>query len=167
MPRNGHGQTEEYKGGDKAEEDGSLSLSHSLCLFTSLLCAQQPNQGVRAVGGRFGFPLFALVSMTICHQSLRIKMERVSGVNLGREGVGKERASNRGGWKVGGLVGRWHHFHGMTMGAGQGPTWFVGVPLYREAVAKDVYNNLYFLLQLNNHKIRAFYFYNFENGRKD
>ena len=77
MPRNGHGQTEEYKGGDKAEEeeeeDGSLSLS--LSLFASLLCAQQPNHFVRGEGGtvgggRFGFPLFALVSMTICHQSV-------------------------------------------------------------------------------------------------
>ena len=84
MPRNGHGQTEEYKGGDKAEEEEDVSLSLSLFAIASLLCAQQPNQGVRAVGGRFGFPLFALVSMTICHQSLRIKMERVSGVNLGR-----------------------------------------------------------------------------------
>ena len=50
MPRNGHGQTEEYKGGDKAEEeeDGSLSLS----LFASLLCAQQPNHLVRRDGGQ-------------------------------------------------------------------------------------------------------------------
>ena len=53
MPRNGHGQTEEYKGGDKAEEeeeDGSLSLS--LSLFASLLCAQQPNHLVRRDGGQ-------------------------------------------------------------------------------------------------------------------
>ena len=45
-----------------------------------LLCAQQPNHlvhrrgrgGGRAVGGRFGFPLFALVSMTICRPPVTV-----------------------------------------------------------------------------------------------
>ena len=118
MPRNGHGQTEEYKGGDKAEEEEALSLS----LRQSFVCtATQPlgAQGRRAVGGRFGFPLFALVSMTICHQSVTRNKDGKSEWSKFGE---MEGAAKRGGWEgriVGGLVGSWHPFFGVTMGAGR------------------------------------------------
>ena len=123
MPRNGHGQTEEYKGGDKAEEEEE-DVSLSLFAIASLLCAQQPNHFVRGEGGtvgggRFGFPLFALVSMTICHQSVTRNKDGKSEWSKFGE---MEGAAKRGGWEgriVGGLVGSWHPFFGVTMGAGR------------------------------------------------
>ena len=123
----------------EAEKKDGVSPTHSfVCTATQPLGAPPGERGRAAVGGRFGFPLFALVSMTICRPPVTVtrnKDGKSEWSKFGEEGewqgVSKRRDDDDGMGKslriVGGLVGIWHHFFKMTMVEGKGreetPTW--------------------------------------------
>ena len=122
----------------------SASPLSFVCTATQPLGAPPgEREGGQAVGGRFGFPLFALVSMTICRPPVTVtrnKDGKSEWSKFGEEGewqgVSKRRDDDDGMGKslriVGGLVGIWHHFFEVTRGK---PQLGEGIPVLRGTVS--------------------------------